>query len=253
MRKIRLFVDEKNLKSGDGIEIPANANGDFNYLANVMRQKVGDHIAVFNGRDGEFQAAISNVTKRSLVLIVEEKIAELQRSSNITLAFALIKNSGVEFVAQKATELGVARFQPLVTQNSVVDKINLERFSANVKEACEQCERNDFPEILPLKKLEKFLMEEEMSRKILILCDESGQGSKASDILPKIKSQRIGNEEIVVFVGPEGGFSVAEFTRFRKMKNAHAMSLGSRILRADTAIVAALTLVQEFLQDEHDQ
>lgn len=244
MKKIRLFVDEQELKIGAEVKI---TDGDFNYLANVMRQKVGNRVTIFNGRDGEFQAAIREIAKKFLILVVEERISELAKPSNITLAFALIKNVGIDFIAQKATELGVARFQPLVTQNSVVDKINVERFQANVKEACEQCERNDFPEISALKKLEKFLAEDEIKNKILILCDESGQGAKASEILAKIKSQRKNNEEIIVLVGPEGGFSEAEFKRFRQTTNLHSISLGKRILRADTAIVAALTLAQEFL------
>jgi 16S rRNA (uracil1498-N3)-methyltransferase len=199
MRKIRLFIDEKELKIGGEIKI---VDSDFNYLANVMRKKAGERVALFNGRDGEFQAVIREIGKKFLILVIEEKIAEVVKPLNVKLAFALIKNVGVDFIAQKATELGVASFQPLVTQNSVIDKINLERFQANVKEACEQCERNDFPEIFELKKLEKFLAETDISQKILILCDESGQGAKAGEVLTKVKMQRQENQEIVVFVGP---------------------------------------------------
>lgn len=153
--------------------------------------------------------------------------------------------------------MGVGKFAPIITHHSVVDKINEERFAANIKEACEQCERNDMPQILPIKKLEKFLqevgkwesrnnIEEQGAEKILILCDESGEATKASELLPKIFANRKPTQEIIVLIGPEGGFSKEEFAMMRKIKNLHSISLGTRILRADTAIIAALALVNEF-------
>ena len=241
MKKIRLFIPEKNLDRGTRIKLCGN---DFEYLTKVMRQKITDRFFIFNGVDGEFVAQITDIEKKSLSAEVGEKISELKKVPNVTLAFALIKNVRIDFVAEKATELGVARFQPILTQRTIVDKINLERFSANVKEACEQCERNDFPEIFPLKKLEKFLSEEGIEEKILILCDESGQGAKASEVLSKIN---VAEKEIVILIGPEGGFSESEFAKMRQLKNLFAISLGPRILRADTAMISALTLVQEFL------
>jgi 16S rRNA (uracil1498-N3)-methyltransferase len=122
----------------------------------------------------------------------------------------------------------------------------LERFKANIKEACEQCERNDFPQIFTPKKLDRFLFEDAADNKIFILCDESHQGKKASKVLPEIHAA---GKEIVVLVGPEGGFSSEEFAKMRIKMNLYAMSLGPRILRADTAAISALTLVQEFLGD----
>ena len=241
MKKIRLFISEKNLGLGTRIKLRDN---DFDYLIKVMRQKIGDRFFIFNGLDGEFVAQIIEIEKKSLSVEVGEKISDLKKVPNVTLAFALIKNVRIDFVAEKATELGVARFQPILTQRTIVDKINLERFSANVKEACEQCERNDFPEIFPLKKLENFLNENEIEKKILILCDESGQGAKASEVLPALRDRE---KEIVVLIGPEGGFSESEFSKMRQLKNLFAISLGPRILRADTAMISALTLVQEFL------
>ena len=241
MKKIRLFISEKNLGLGTRIKLRDN---DFDYLTKVMRQKIGDRFFIFNGLDGEFVAQITEIEKKSLSVEIGEKISDLKKVPNVTLAFALIKNVRIDFVAEKATELGVARFQPILTQRTIVDKINLERFSANVKEACEQCERNDFPEIFPLKKLENFLNENEIEKKILILCDESGQGAKASEVLPPLRDRE---KEIVVLIGPEGGFSESEFSKMRQLKNLFAISLGPRILRADTAMISALTLVQEFL------
>ncbi len=236
MHRIRLFVEAKNLAENLEIKIE---NNDFDYLVKVMRQKIGDEICVFNGVDGEFAASIVEVAKKYLVLKIEKQIAELKKVAEVTLAFALVKNVRIDFVAAKATELGVARFQPMLTQHTVVDKINYERFKANVKEACEQCERNDFPEILELKKIEKILDDE----KTYILCDESGVGRKAQEIFKEIPQ----NKEIVLLIGPEGGFSKEEFVKMHARKNVYSLSLGPRILRADTAIVAALALCNEFI------
>ena len=243
MQKIRLFTKEQNLAKGLQIKVCDN---DFDYLTKVMRKKNNDEIFIFNGLDGEFLARIFSVEKKYLMLEVVEKISPLKKVPNITLAFALLKNVKIDFIASKAAELGVARLQPIVTQHTIVDKINEERFFLNVKEALEQCERNDFCEILSLKKLDKFISEEETKEKILILCDESHQGFKASKLLPTIN---VKEKEIIVLIGPEGGFSKSEFEKMRALKNVYSLSLGSRILRADTAIISALTLVQEFLGD----
>lgn len=243
MKKIRLFIAEKDLCKGTIIKL---SNNDFDYLVKVMRQREGGEFCVFNGTDGEFVAHITEIKKKYLTAQIGEKIAELRKVPNITLAFALVKNVRIDFVAQKSTELGVAKFQPILTQRSIVDKINHDRFKSNVKEACEQCERNDFPEISDLKKLEKLLNEEEMKEKILILCDESGKAGKASEVLSKINNN---GKEIVILTGPEGGFSEDEFAKMRKFENLFSISLGPRILRADTAMISALTLVQEFLGD----
>lgn len=243
MSKIRLLIAEKNLNFGAKIKI---SDGDFEYLTKVMRQKIGNEISVFNGADGEFTAIISQIEKRFLNAEIKEKISDLKKVPNITLAFAPVKNVRIDFIAAKATELGVARFQPILTQHTIVDKINSERFRANVKEACEQCERNDVPEVLEIKKLDKFLSEVGLAEKILILCDESGEGLKASEILPKIEKS---SKEIVILIGPEGGFSKEEFARMAMLQNKYSLNLGPRILRADTAIISALTLVQEFLGD----
>lgn len=250
MKKIRLFIDEKNLHSGAKIKIE---NGDFDYLTKVMRQRISDQFVIFNGINGEFIAEIFSIEKKFLLAEIKEKISDLKKVPNITLAFAPVKNVRIDFVAEKATELGVARFQPILTQHTIVDKINLERFKANAKEACEQCERNDFPEIFPPKKLEKFLSEKESAERIFILCDESGEGLKASEVLLRISQIYAPHPnhlpQIVILIGPEGGFSREEFSKMRTVKNLYSISLGPRILRSDTAIISALTLVQEFCGD----
>ncbi len=243
MRKTRLFVKVKTLNIGSQVSIDG---GDFEYLSKVLRKKIGDQITIFNGFDGDFIAKITQINKRQLILEISNKLTNQQPQGFITLAFAPVKNVRIDFVAAKATEMGVTKFLPILTQHTIVDKINVERFTANIKEAVEQCERNDIPEILPLEKLDKFLKQAQISDKLLILCDESGQGKKASELLPLLAKTRITTQEVVLLIGPEGGFSQEEFAQMRQIKNIHAISLGPRILRSDTAIIAALALIQEF-------
>jgi len=244
MRKTRLFIDIKPLSVGMTAKI---VEGDFEYLSKVLRKKIGEDIFVFNAIDGEFCAEIIAIEKHSLTILMKEKICTQSEQGNIILAFAPVKNVRIDFVAAKATEMGVAKFLPIITRHSIVDKINTKRFFANIKEAAEQCERNDMPIILPTKQLEKLLQEEANGEKIIILCDESRQCPRASELLPKIAATKKEDQEIIILVGPEGGFSQEEFTMMRQIKNVHSVSLGKRILRSDTAIIAALTLVQEFL------
>lgn len=245
MRKIRLFVEKENLKSEDLIEIK---DQDFNYLAKVMRVNIDDEIEIFNGENGDFSAKIIEINKKSLKILVLNKIKEQDSSNNITLAFSLVKNIGVDFIAKKGTELGVSNFQPLISKHSIPNKINYQRFNANIKEATEQCETNFVPKISELNSLNNFLQKEEIKNKILILCDESGNGKKASEFMRELKESRQNNEEIIVFIGPEGGFSQEEFEKFNKFNNLYRLSLGKRILRVDSAIISALALINEFLE-----
>ena len=245
MKKIRLFVPQNQLQSDQNIEIYDN---DFNYLIKVMRKKIGDELLIFNGRDGEWLAKIIEISKKNCQIQTLNKIKEQYFAPKITLAFAPLKNVRIDFIATKATELGVGKFQPIITKHTIVDKINLERFMANVKEAAEQCERLDLPTVFAPVKLEVFL-KNLGNDKVLILCDESGKGKKASEVLSKVSVSS--QAEIVIFVGPEGGFSSGEFELFNATENLYRVTLGPRILRADTAIISSLTLVQEMLGDFH--
>lgn len=250
-KNIRLFIDGQKQQinqffSGVKLEIK---DQDFIYLTRVMRLKYGDEILVFNGIDGEFLAEISELNKRNLFVTINKKTAEIKQPSNITLAFALVKNVKNEFIATKATELGIAKLQPLIMQYSIVDKINEERFFFATKEASEQCERNDLVKIAKLQKLHDYLSGQN-DNKLFILCDETLANStiKASKTLSEIQNKNLHKDkEIVIFVGPEGGFSNDELKKFRELKNLHSISLGNTILRADTAIISSLVLVKEFL------
>lgn len=241
MKSVRLFISEKNLQKEQMVEI---TGGDFDYLIKVMRHKIGDGVLIFNGFDGEFLAKIIQIDKKSCKIQLSEQTKPQIPSSNITLAFAPVKNVRIDFVAAKATEMGVNKFQPIFTQHCVVDKINENRFSANIKEAAEQCERLDIAELAPIIKLGSYLKKLN-GNQILILCDESGTAQKASEVLSSIKAEK--NQEIIVFIGPEGGFSKGEFEEFYKIPNLYKISLGARILRSDTAIISALALINEFL------
>jgi len=243
MRKIRLFIQNQNLQSDIIIKIIS----DFHYLVNVMRFRIGDQFLVFNGNDGEWLAEIIAINKKDCEAQIKEKTKNQYFSPKITLAFAPVKNTRIDFIAEKATELGIANFQPILTKHSVVDKVNPERFSGNIKEATEQCERLDLPSfqnILPLKEYLKNISK----NAILILADESGNGVKSSEVLKNINTE---NKEIIIFTGPEGGFSKEEFDLFYSLPNLIKINLGPRILRADTAIISIITLVQEFLGDFH--
>jgi len=241
MKNIRLYTQISTIKPNQTIEINDN---DFNYLIKVMRKKIDDQLLIFNGFDGEWLAKIIEINKKNCQLQIINQTKPQYFPPSITLAFAPVKNARIDFIAAKATELGITKFQPIITAHTIVDKINLERFRANIKEAAEQCERVDLPEVLEPIKLGGFLKNLKENQ-ILILCDESGNGEKASNVLTKLDNP----SEIIIITGPEGGFSGQEFLGFDTIKNLHKISLGPRILRADTAIVCAITLVQEFAGD----
>lgn len=243
--KIRLFIEEQILEIGTKIKVE---NNNFQYLTKVMRQKINDEIAIFNGINGEFLAKITEINKKHLILEAKSKIFELKHPKNITLAFAPVKNAKIESIASKSCELGIKNFQPIITKHTIVDKINYDKFKANIKEACEQCERNDIAQIHQLKTLANFLKSEDFNEKIVIFCDESRTSKKVSQTLEKIKPE-IKNKEIVILIGPEGGFAKEEFENLYKLKNIHPVNLGPQILRADTAIFCAISLVQDFLND----
>lgn len=272
MKHIRLYTKTNPIKTNCTLEINDN---DFNYLVNVMRKKINDELIIFNGFDGEWLAKITQINKKNCQLQIISQTKPQYFPPSITLAFAPVKNVRIDFIAAKATELGITKFQPIITAHTIVDKINLEKFTANVKEAAEQCERLDLPEIHQPIKLNSFLKSFKENQ-ILILCDESGNGEQASKVLTKINcypnpsschpDPRVvargklheeslynhnNKNEIIIITGPEGGFSKTEFEQFNEVKNLYKISLGARILRADTAIICATTLVQEFLGDFH--
>lgn len=214
-----------------------------NYLANVLRMKDGDEILVFNGRDGEWRAALRFESKKKLFLEPLALTREQPRNPDLVYCFAPLKQGRLDYLVQKAVEMGAGVLQPVITQHTQVARIGLERIEANVIEASEQCGVLAIPRTREPVKLEKLLESWNPERR-LIFCDE---GYDTHNPLPLLQS--LGRGPLGVLIGPEGGFSDQERSSLRKLPFVTAIPLGQRILRADTAAVAALALIQATIGD----
>ena len=236
--KVRLYVDQP-LGPDNSVVIGAEQS---HYLFNVMRLGAGGFVALFNGRDGEWTAEIAEAQKRQGRLRCVRQTGPQKMPPDLWLLFAPIKKARTDFIVEKATELGVSRICPVQTDYTNAERIRLDRLRAHAVEAAEQCGGTFVPEVAPMVKLEGLLSQWATERRILF-CDEARAGAptNALDDLPR--------GAWAVLVGPEGGFSDAERNRLGGMAAAHTVSLGPRVLRADTAAVAALTLWQDALGD----
>lgn len=210
------------------------------YLFGVMRLGVGAKIEIFNGRDGAFAAEVAEAGKRSGALAPLAQSAPQQDPPDLWLLFAPIKKTRTDFIVEKATEMGAARICPVQTEFTNAERIRQDRLQAHAVEAAEQCGGTFVPEVAPLAKLDRMLADWPAGRR-LMFCDEALLGQAAP--LPAAPGPW------AILIGPEGGFSEAERARLRGLDFAHPVSLGPRILRADTAAVAALTLWQMHLGD----
>jgi 16S rRNA (uracil1498-N3)-methyltransferase len=213
------------------------------YLRHVLRLEAGGAVLVFNGRDGEWQARLTAGGKRDAVLRVEKQIRLQPATRGPVYAFAPLKHARLDYVVQKAVEMGASRLSPVITQHTQVNRMNMERMRANAVEAAEQCGILSLPEINALQPLGRWLDSLEAER-ILVFCDEDEAERSPVEALKPAKDRAI-----AILIGPEGGFSVDERAVLRARKNVMALSLGPRILRADTAAVAALALVQSVCGD----
>ena len=229
---IRLFVPH-DLAAGAQIALDP---GQSRYLAAVMRQGPGDSIRVFNGRDGEWQARIATVAKRGVALEVDAQARPQTAGPDLDLVVALVKRARLEVIVEKAAELGARRVRLAVTERTNADHARLDRLAAIAAEAAEQTGRLDVPEILPPVKIDRLLAE--WDGRPLVFCDEGGDAAPMLDVLAPQP------EGAAILIGPEGGFSPAERERLRALPFATPVSLGPRILRADTAAIAALSLWQ---------
>ncbi|HEV8013961.1 MAG TPA: 16S rRNA (uracil(1498)-N(3))-methyltransferase [Stellaceae bacterium] len=230
----RLFV-ETALAEGADVELsPEQAH----YLRNVMRLGEGDVIALFNGRDGEFRARLGTVARRAATVTVEQRLRAQEAEPDLWLVFAPIKRARIDYLVEKATELGVGALAPVITRHTIVERLNLERLRAHAIEAAEQSERLSVPTIAAPRPLDALLGAWEASRRI-VLCDESGTA-------PPIAEALAGQSATAwaVLVGPEGGFAETELDAIRKLPFVSPVSLGPRILRADTAALAGLAVLQ---------
>ena len=235
----RLFV-EAELLSGATIEL---AEGQAHYLRNVLRLKEGQGIALFNGRDGEFSAQIETLERGRARVAVVSQLREQAREADLWLLFAPIKRARIDFLIEKATELGASAIYPVMTRHTMVERVNLARLKANAIEAAEQSERLSVPHIHAPRALDHLLASWEPSRR-LMLCDET---KTAPPVAVALKAERPG--AWAVLVGPEGGFAEDELDALRKLPFVSPVSLGPRILRADTAALAGLALLQAFIGD----
>jgi 16S rRNA (uracil1498-N3)-methyltransferase len=236
---VRLFV-EAALAPGAMIECtPAQAN----YLGNVMRLGVGDRLLVFNGRDGEWLARLAMAKKGRCVLETAEMTREQTGGPDIHYLFAPLKKARLDYMVQKATELGVGVLQPVITRRTIADRVNSERMRANAIEAAEQCGVLRLPEVREPEKLSSVLKDWPADR-ILIFADEA-----ASIVSPLEALGAVPKGPAALLIGPEGGFDPAEREALRALPFVRAISLGPRVMRADTAAVAALALINATLGD----
>jgi 16S rRNA (uracil1498-N3)-methyltransferase len=235
--KIRLYVEHP---LGPGQPVPLNPD-QAHYLFGVMRLGVGAAVLLFNGRDGEWRADVAEAGKRGGVLVCDALTKPLQMPPDLWLLFAPIKKARTDFIVEKAVEMGAARIMPVQTQHTHADRIRQDKLQAHAVEAAEQCGATFVPEVAELAGLERVLAGWDAGRRIL-WCDEGMVGAR-----PALDGERGGAWAILI--GPEGGFSAREQARLRGMDCVVPIALGPRILRADTAAVAALTLWQAALGD----
>jgi 16S rRNA (uracil1498-N3)-methyltransferase len=223
----RLFV-RTSLAQGTAVELDAK---QAHYLGNVMRLGAGEHVLLFDGASGEWIARIAEAGRKRMMLIAEDRTREPEEVPDLWLAFAPVKRAQTDWLVEKATELGIARLLPVTTQRTIVERVKLERLQAIAIEAAEQCNRTSVPSIDRPQPLQDFLQGRDPAR-TLYFADESG-GEPAAGAF------RSGPAAILT--GPEGGFTDEERTAIRAGPNAVPISLGPRILRAETAALASVT------------
>jgi 16S rRNA (uracil1498-N3)-methyltransferase len=220
------------------------AHDQCNYLGNVLRLSAGDTILVFNGRDGEWQAAISG-RKRPDTLTIIAQTRTQDRRRELSYVFAPLKHARLDYMVQKAVEMGASSVQPVLTRFTQVSRVNGERMRANVIEAAEQCGILSVADVREPLPLDRYLATRE-PRRLLIFCDEAAE---PTDPLRTLAGEQTASTGIDVLIGPEGGFAEGERQLLLRQARSLRLSLGPRILRADTAAVAALALVQASLGD----
>ena len=234
---IRLYVNSP-LREGQIVALePSQAH----YLFGVMRQQSGSTLLLFNGRDGEWHASVTRVGRQRGTLEVLERTRPLQLPPDLWLLFAPVKKTRTDFIVEKAAEMGAARIIPVQTQCTNSGRVRCERLRSHAVEAAQQCGGTYVPEVSDMRPLAHMLAEWPDGRK-LMFCDETTAGANRPNIPD-------GGGKWAILIGPEGGFTETERRQLHALPFVHAVSLGPRILRSDTAAVAAMTLWQEHLGD----
>jgi 16S rRNA (uracil1498-N3)-methyltransferase len=236
----RLFVDAP-LSEGLTVALERDQS---NYLGNVLRLAAGDAVLVFNGREGEWQAEIAP-RKRADSLIIRARTRPQDRLADLTYVFAPLKHARLDYMVQKAVEMGAACLQPVITRYTQVSRVNEERMRANVIEAAEQCGILSLADVKAPIQLQRFLAQRAPER-LLVFCDEAAE---MADPLTALKAVERPIAGIDLLIGPEGGFAEEERTLLLRQPRLVRLALGPRILRADTAAVAGLAVIQSTLGD----
>jgi 16S rRNA (uracil1498-N3)-methyltransferase len=239
-RAPRLFIDAPLAQDGR----VALDRDQSNYLGNVLRLAAGAEVLAFNGRDGEWQAAIEG-RKRPDGLVILQQTRPQDQLPDLAYVFAPLKHARLDYMVQKAIEMGAASLQPVLTRFTQASRVNIERMRANVVEAAEQCGILSIASVAEPVPLDRFLSQRPAGR-LLIFCDEAAE---VQNPIQSLQNPRNGNQGIDVLIGPEGGFAEEERALLLRQPNILRLALGPRIMRADTAAVAALALVQAVLGD----
>ncbi|MBI3419830.1 MAG: 16S rRNA (uracil(1498)-N(3))-methyltransferase [Proteobacteria bacterium] len=236
---IRLFIDQP-LAPGTCLKLDEKQS---HYLLHVMRLGPGDALLLFNGRDGEWRAVMQPAKKGAAGVEVAEQTKKQDVPPDLWLLFAPIKRGHGDLIAEKASELGASRLLPITTRRTVVGRVPVARYRSIATEAAEQCERLSVPEVEETQPLAK-LLEKWDPKRVLLFCAEAGEAKPIVEVLQDLKPG-----PLAVLTGPEGGFVEDEFKLLRAKSYIRPVRLGPRVLRADTAAIAALTLVQALKGD----
>ena len=244
-RTPRLFVDAALAEGG---EVPLERE-QANYLVNVLRLKPGADVLIFNGRDGEWRAQLAASGKKGAKLGILERTREQTAAPDLHYLFAPLKHARLDYMVQKAVEMGASRLLPILTRHTQAERVNLARMRANAIEAAEQCGILDIADIAEPVKFEAFVRGWAANR-VLIFCDEDAEVKDPVAALSAGRGGGIaGQLPVSVLIGPEGGFAEDERAALLQLPSVIRLALGPRILRADTAAVAALALIQAVLGD----
>jgi len=232
----RLYVDQP-LHEGALIVIE---KAQAHYLATVLRQKQGNRVALFNGRDGEWWGVLHQMDRKGASIQLERQSRPQAPEPDIWLCFAPIKFGRIDYMVEKVTELGASALLPVQTERTVVSRLYDERLQAHMVEAAEQSERLSLPELRPYQKLEQLLAgwPQQAAGRVLLYGDETGKGQP-----PVALAEKLADKPLAILIGPEGGFTPKELELLRHCPFTQALHLGPRILRADTAALAALSCV----------
>lgn len=237
--KVRLFIEE-HLESGKTVTLPAQQS---HYLINVLRMERGDKLKCFDNQNGEFIAVIDECGKKSCSVLITEHIRPFETVPDLWLLFAPVKKDKTDFIISAATELGCRKIVPIITRRTITEKVRTDRYQAQVIEASEQSRRVDIPEISAPQSLDHLLKNWDASRTLYFM-DETGNGNSAQAVFSSNPK-----EAAAILTGPEGGFTEDELKLLRQQPFAKGVSLGRRILRAETAVAAALSCWQALCGD----